>query len=819
MIKAYKYIAITLVIVTLLATLGWFARNTLIQRFSKSILSEFDIEIVDISLDALATSSARIGYLELVHAKGTTIVIEKLTLPINTPANSFEVYSAARVSMVTATRDDEEPLDLAQLIDQFLSLTHAIPLTEIRIGELRLAPYPVVRDLNWSLSEVEQSLAGSVESLDFSIVTTELDANSYQVSFSLPNQAGADGKPIVGRLDKNSEGIALTGDRNLELPSWEALSKLAGIVPDEVELKSGSANLLFAIEIPYDVMRSPALSASLTPTTPWQITYVRESGESTEIRLTSIQPAEITATFPNVEWSLQLAQASLLVTDGEWRDVPVFLSMLTCDSDLICSMDARISWSRARLPFGNAEEFVLSAALDVAFPDTGVHVSIAPEARVSLTKLAGPAVTMELFEATLMSAAGLEVFDTGWQLDADSVDTRVQSLSAGDSVQVTAPVFLENIRVRDLEQKLSTDMGLYTPAISAALNEQTVAVPGLRGKVSVTGADILFNLDTVGLQQNGTLTVRQNIDSGDGSMQIENAAVSFAAKKMSGRVSPWKYDWDLISGLTSIGMQATWNTNREDLALRGQGSIAVSGAAGFYTDVAFTGLSTSLEIGFATATGFATQPSSISVGLIEIGLPIENITADYSLDLNSLAADVENLRMTAFGGAIWADPFSFHTDRDSNNLVLHAEVIQLEEILSLKEFEAISVTGSIGATLPVTIGQEKVTIAGGSLRGDAPGGVIRYKAANVPAPTSASSMDLVTRALSNFVYETLSSEVDYNEAGDLILKMQLKGRNPDMEGNRPVILNLSVENNVPQMLRSLQAARAVEEVLEKRVKK
>jgi hypothetical protein len=49
--------------------------------------------------------------------------------------------------------------------------------------------------------------------------------------------------------------------------------------------------------------------------------------------------------------------------------------------------------------------------------------------------------------------------------------------------------------------------------------------------------------------------------------------------------------------------------------------------------------------------------------------------------------------------------------------------------------------------------------------------------------------------------------------------MQLTGRNPDMEGNRPIVLNLGVENNIPQMLKSLQAARAVEEILERRLAK
>jgi hypothetical protein len=46
--------------------------------------------------------------------------------------------------------------------------------------------------------------------------------------------------------------------------------------------------------------------------------------------------------------------------------------------------------------------------------------------------------------------------------------------------------------------------------------------------------------------------------------------------------------------------------------------------------------------------------------------------------------------------------------------------------------------------------------------------------------------------------------------------MKLAGINPDMDDKQPVILNLGVENNIPQLLRSLQAIRSIEEILERR---
>lgn len=45
--------------------------------------------------------------------------------------------------------------------------------------------------------------------------------------------------------------------------------------------------------------------------------------------------------------------------------------------------------------------------------------------------------------------------------------------------------------------------------------------------------------------------------------------------------------------------------------------------------------------------------------------------------------------------------------------------------------------------------------------------------------------------------------------------MRLSGINPDMDATQPIILNLNIENNVPQLLRSLQAIRSIEDILER----
>jgi hypothetical protein len=113
--------------------------------------------------------------------------------------------------------------------------------------------------------------------------------------------------------------------------------------------------------------------------------------------------------------------------------------------------------------------------------------------------------------------------------------------------------------------------------------------------------------------------------------------------------------------------------------------------------------------------------------------------------------------------------------------------------------------------------EKGITVADGRLESDAPG-VIRYQAGAAVAAGN-SEIGLVSRALDNFQYDSLTSDVNYNEAGDLKLKMRMSGINPDMDARQPVILNLGVENNIPQLLRSLRATRAIEDVLQRKANK
>ena len=786
------------------------------RRISSPILADYDIELVDVSLDALVASTATIGYLELVHAKGTTIVIENLTLPIGAADDAVNTYAAQHVSIVTTTRDRDASFELARLINQFLSLSDSVAGTVLHIAQFDLPPYPTIHDLSWTISGKAQTLSLTVGSIDMSVATHRSGDDTYDVSFSLPNQPGSDDtvNSITGKLQQTADGISIAGQSMLELSNWQALATFAELLPDAVEIRSGSGELQFEVEIPLDESRVPTVLASLTPSSPWQIAYADEFGDSTDVLVTSERPIKLLASFPEIDWSLQQTGLSLLVTNEEWNELPLSISDLACRSGPACSMGVNIVWLDAKLPVGRAAKVVLSSVLDIGFPAEGVRVDVQPNASLDLSGLTTPDHSIDHVGASLISVATMQYTDDGWRFSADSIDARIESLALDTDITMSSPLYLENIQANMVDRITSASSRIFVPSLHLTVNNRNIAAPGVKGEVSLVDSEIDFDLLTIGLLKDGTINGKHNLDSGIGNVDILDTTLTFDRAPLSSRVAPWENDLDVSAGNLAVNLHAKWTPTKSHTRFEVRSSVQVDAVAGFYADIAFVGFSTDVKVNY-NGTEIAVAPTSIRIDLVDMGVPIEHITAD--VDIDALAIDVDNLQMSAFSGTISAAPFSYRTGGDINNVVLTAKGIELAELLNIEEFAAVTVTGTIGGVLPIAFAEDGISIKAGKLSGEAPGGIIRYLSGDDPDENDLSGLGLATAALSNFEYESLTADVSYSKAGDLKLQMQIKGRNPELEDGRPVVLNLGVENNVPQMLKSLQAARAVEEILEKRL--
>jgi hypothetical protein len=327
-----------------------------------------------------------------------------------------------------------------------------------------------------------------------------------------------------------------------------------------------------------------------------------------------------------------------------------------------------------------------------------------------------------------------------------------------------------------------------------------------------------FNTAEGGLA--GTAALSHRLADGRGELSLDGAAIDFATLPLSGLFSDWPHDWNVEAGRAAADADLRWQQTDAGFEVTGTAAATLDSLAGRYADVGFVGFNSRVDAEIAPGAPVTLQPARFEIALVDVGFPVEDISGVATPDIEDSAVTVNDLSMSLLGGTVAADPFRFDLDADTNRLMLRAAGIQLPLMAGLADLEAVTISGSVSGQIPVTMRGNKVIIDGGRLDNDPPGGIIRYRggaAGNIV--DEGSQLGIVTRTLSNFEFDSLSSAVEYSEDGDLVLKMRLKGINPDVDPAQPVILNLSVENNVPQMLRSLQATRSIEDVLEQRLSK
>jgi hypothetical protein len=404
-----------------------------------------------------------------------------------------------------------------------------------------------------------------------------------------------------------------------------------------------------------------------------------------------------------------------------------------------------------------------------------------------------------------------------------AVDLSYRNLAIGGLTIDTVTAVAEAVEFVGLgdDWRVSSPDTRFTLKNAAFAGRRVVApaiVANLSGSNEHVSGSARFTTPDGGLS--GQAAFSHDLANAAGKMTLESAALDFAALNLSAIVSDWPYRFDITAGRVTAEAGVNWSTKDSGFAYEASAQVNADSLAGRYADTGFVGAATRLDVELGSTRQVEVKPARFDIALVDIGLPVENISGTAAPDIGESAIAISSLSMSLLGGTVTADPFRYDLDAESNELMLRAKGIQLPLMAALADLEAVTVSGGVSGKIPVTIRGNKVIIDGGYLENDPPGGVIRYRGGAADAVADdGSQLGIVTRTLRNFEFESLTSAVDYTEAGDLLLTMRLKGINPDVDPTQPVILNLNVENNVPQMLRSLQATRSIEEVLEERLSK
>ncbi|MEI7708056.1 MAG: YdbH domain-containing protein [Chlorobium sp.] len=165
-----------------------------------------------------------------------------------------------------------------------------------------------------------------------------------------------------------------------------------------------------------------------------------------------------------------------------------------------------------------------------------------------------------------------------------------------------------------------------------------------------------------------------------------------------------------------------------------------------------------------------------------------------------------------FGGMVALHNFDYDIRKKQGETELQLDNIPLQKLLDLQGTKKLYATGTVRGNIPVKMKNEVFAITNGGMNAEQSGQIIY---ATTPEERAAANQGLRTtyEALSNFLYVELLSSINMAPDGKSAITIKLRGSNPDFQGGRPIELNLNVEQNLLDLMRSLSISSNVEQII------
>ena len=257
--------------------------------------------------------------------------------------------------------------------------------------------------------------------------------------------------------------------------------------------------------------------------------------------------------------------------------------------------------------------------------------------------------------------------------------------------------------------------------------------------------------------------------------------------------------------------------------LQQQSQLIVQNLSGSFDEYRFEGMA--LTAHWSGIEQWKTQrPVEFTMAKLNAGFDVVDIQAQFGLPQPTPIAQpvvrIEKFSAGMFGGRVYLpEPRRWDFGADTNKFTLRAEKWQLADMVALQQSQDIQALGVLEGELPMTMTAGRIIIEKGYLRALPPGGSIRYIANEASLALTASSpeLGLALDLLSDFQYEVLSSEVELDKDGNLLLGLSLSGKNPAQYEGRPINFNINLEQNLDPLLQSLRLSDKLVEKIESRL--
>lgn len=289
---------------------------------------------------------------------------------------------------------------------------------------------------------------------------------------------------------------------------------------------------------------------------------------------------------------------------------------------------------------------------------------------------------------------------------------------------------------------------------------------------------------------------------------------------------------DLLDGTISATVDATWdetvgNHSSRTRVISASARLVAENVSGYYHDYGLRGVSTSMVLrAEGTDSIMMVQPATLFVAAIQSGVDVNNIKTSYQARWKLAdpfpIVELKDLQCEMFGGTITSPGLLVDLASPSSMTTFSLRDLDLAKILSVDQQRGLEGTGTLNGTLPVTITSRGMVVDDGVIEAQPPGGVIRHLSTSESSKAlsdSDQSLQFVAQALNNFHYKVLRVGVKYEETGMLNLSARLEGRNPELTQTPPIHFNLTVQEHIPTLLKSLRLIEDIHGMIERQYRR
>ncbi len=367
--------------------------------------------------------------------------------------------------------------------------------------------------------------------------------------------------------------------------------------------------------------------------------------------------------------------------------------------------------------------------------------------------------------------------------------------------------------------------------------EGKIDAVGARAQVEVATSDGLLALT-------GTASHQAEKGIGEARLTVKPMRLE-PGRALSTLVTPWSAPFDATGGTVEGSGSFAWERAASGPFDLREGTVLVQlhEVAGRMRQMTFSGLTTAAQVQLREGLLQMPEPATITMASARAGIDITRLSAQVqagwerpgggpppggtgSDPTGSKAVswaptwiDAKQLRAAVFGGTVSSDGLRYRPGQAPHSLTLALQGLQLQEVLNLEQQKGLDGTGVLDGTIPLTLGVGGLSVEQGTVAARPPGGVIRYRPAEDSAAARAASqaaLGMVLQPLADFHYNVLTATARLMENGTLTLATRLEGKNPTWQAGRPVHFNLTVEENIPALLKTLGLVGELQESIGKR---